>query len=69
MYIKRHAAQTLLELKKHFGAVLVTGPRQAGKTTLIDETVIKPGKGKITSVSLDDPLLLETAREDGNRFF
>jgi predicted AAA+ superfamily ATPase len=69
MYIKRHAAQTLQELKKHFAAIIVTGPRQVGKTTLINETVIKPGKGKIADVSLDDPLLLESARDDGNRFF
>ena len=58
MFIKRHAAQTLNELKKHFSAVLITGPRQVGKTTLIEETVVKPGKGKIAQLSLDDPLLL-----------
>ena len=69
MYIVRHGAQTLLELKKHFGAVLVTGPRQVGKTTLIEETVIKPGKGKIARVSLDDPLIHEMARDEGGRFF
>ena len=69
MYIKRHAAKTLNELKKHFQAVLVTGPRQVGKTTLIEETVVKPGKGKITQLSLDDPFLFETARDDEGRFF
>ncbi|MCL2126985.1 MAG: ATP-binding protein [Treponema sp.] len=69
MYIKRHAAHALQELKKHFPAVIVTGPRQTGKTTLIEETVIKPEKGKIHQVSLDDPLLVQTARDDGRRFF
>ena len=69
MYIKRHAAKTVQEFGKYFGSVLVTGPRQAGKTTLIDETVVKPGKGKITQVSLDDPIVLKTANDDGGRFF
>jgi predicted AAA+ superfamily ATPase len=69
MYIYRHAAQTLAEMKRHFGAVLVTGPRQAGKTTLIEETVIKEKGQNVRQVSLDDPFSLETAREDGARFF
>jgi predicted AAA+ superfamily ATPase len=69
MYIKRHAGSTVLDLKKHFGVVLITGPRQAGKTTLVEETVINPGKGKITQVTLDDPLILNTARNESGRFF
>jgi len=69
MYIKRHAAKTIQEYSKHFGVVLVTGPRQTGKTTLIEETIIKPGKGKVTQVTLDDPLLLKLANDDGGRFF
>lgn len=69
MYIKRHAAKTVQELRRHFGAVLVTGPRQTGKTTLIDETVVKPGKGKIARVNLDDPLLNKMANEEAGRFF
>ena len=69
MFIHRHAAKTVQNLGKHFGAVLVTGPRQAGKTTLIDETVVKPGKRKVKHVSLDDPIIHKTANEDGGRFF
>ncbi|MDR0623943.1 MAG: ATP-binding protein [Treponema sp.] len=69
MYIYRHAAQALNELKQHFGAVLVTGPRQTGKTTLIEETVIKEEGQDLRRVSLDDPLSLETARDEGARFF
>jgi predicted AAA+ superfamily ATPase len=69
MYIKRHAAETIKEYKKHFGAVLVTGPRQAGKTTLVEETVVKPGKGKVTQITLDDPIRLQNAIDDGGRFF
>ncbi|MDR1446737.1 MAG: AAA family ATPase, partial [Treponema sp.] len=69
MYIYRHAAQTLLELSRHFGAVLVTGPRQVGKTTLIKETIIKSREAKVKQISLDDPLSLETALDEGGRFF
>ena len=69
MYIKRHAAQALHDLKKHFGAVLVSGPRQVGKTTLIEESIIKPGNGKISQANLDDPVLLQAALDESGRFF
>ena len=69
MYIKRHAANALLEFKKHFPVVIVTGPRQAGKTTLIEETIVKPEKGRTSQLSFDDPLLARNARDDGERFF
>jgi predicted AAA+ superfamily ATPase len=69
MYIKRQAAQALQELSTHFGAILISGPRQVGKTTLIEETIVKPDEGKIASVTLDDPTLLQIARDDGERFF
>jgi predicted AAA+ superfamily ATPase len=69
VYIYRHAARALREMQRHFGAVLVTGPRQVGKTTLIEETIIKHGKKKISRVTLDDPLSLETAHDEAGRFF
>ena len=69
MYIYRHAAQTLQKLKRHFGAILVTGPRQAGKTTLINETLIKGDRKRVNHVTLDDPLFLETARNEAGSFF
>ena len=69
MFIKRHAVRAIKEYRKHFGAVIVTGPRQAGKTTLIEETVIKPGKGKIGSISLDDPIAQKLANDEDGRFF
>ena len=34
-YIKRHAESTVLKLSKMFGAILVAGPRQVGKTTML----------------------------------
>jgi predicted AAA+ superfamily ATPase len=69
VYIYRHAAQTLLELEQHFGVMLLTGPRQVGKTTLIEETVIKAKGGSVSQVSLDDPVSLEAARDEAGRFF
>jgi predicted AAA+ superfamily ATPase len=68
MYIFRHATRTLREFERHFGAILVTGPRQVGKTTLIRETMIK-GKKKVGQVTLDDPVSLEMALNEGGRFF
>ena len=63
MYIKRHAEKTISTLAKMFGAVMVTGPRQVGKTTMLKETV------KDTDyVTLDDPILKMTAQESGNTF-
>ena len=35
MYINRHAEKTVQELAQMFGAVLVAGPRQVGKTTML----------------------------------
>jgi len=69
MYIYRHASETLSRLRRCFGAILVTGPRQAGKTTLIDETVIKEGNKKVNKVTLDDPVSLEAARDEAGNFF
>jgi predicted AAA+ superfamily ATPase len=69
LYIYRHAEQPLRELGRHFGAVLVTGPRQVGKTTLIEEGIIRGGRETISRVSLDDPLSLEAARAEGGLFF
>ena len=35
MYIKRHMEETVKECLEQFPIVLVTGPRQVGKTTLL----------------------------------
>lgn len=35
MYIKRHMEETIKECLEQFPIVLVTGPRQVGKTTLL----------------------------------
>jgi predicted AAA+ superfamily ATPase len=69
MYIYRHSEKTLVGLSRHFSAVLVTGPRQVGKTTLLEESVIKKKRKKIAEITLDDPTSLEAARGEGGKFF
>ena len=46
MYIKRHIEKAVLDRAEMKGAVVVTGTRQVGKTTLIE--TIKPDIPKIT---------------------
>ena len=36
-YISRHMENRILELSKSYSAILLTGPRQAGKTTMLRE--------------------------------
>ncbi len=64
MYIKRHAEKALQELSRMFGAVLVAGPRQVGKTTMLKELT-----GEINYATLDDPILRASAEEESGTFF
>lgn len=64
MYIKRHAEKTVEELSKMFGAVLVAGPRQVGKTTMLEKLT-----GDINKVTLDDPIIRAGAEEESGTFF
>jgi predicted AAA+ superfamily ATPase len=63
MYIRRHTEDTVRRLAKMFGAVLVTGARQVGKTTML-RTVSETAR----YVTLDDPIMLASAREHGGAF-
>ncbi len=64
MYIKRHMEASVRKLAKMFGAVLVTGARQVGKTTLLKEVV-----SGIAYVTLDDPIMLQMAVDEPGTFF
>lgn len=64
MYIDRHAEKTIRKLETMFGAVLVTGPRQVGKTTMLKKLA-----ENVKYVTLDDPLLLVSAIEQSGTFF
>jgi predicted AAA+ superfamily ATPase len=64
MYLKRHAENALNTLSKMFGAILVTGPRQVGKTTILEEIFHVEN-----TVTLDDPLARASAIEFSGTFF
>ena len=61
--IPRTLADTLIRLAKGFPVVVVTGPRQSGKTTLVRATF--PEK---PYVSLENPDIRQFAAEDERRF-
>lgn len=64
MYRSRHAEKTVEQLSKMFGAVLVAGPRQVGKTTMLKKITQNIGYA-----TMDDIVLLTTAREESVTFF
>lgn len=64
MYIPRHAEPAVEQLSKMFGAVLVVGPRQVGKTTMLQKIT-----KDIRYATLDDMVLLESAQENSGTFF
>ncbi|MBO5349281.1 MAG: ATP-binding protein [Clostridia bacterium] len=62
-YIKRNCESVIKKQEKMFKAILVTGARQVGKTTMLKN--IKP---EINYVTLDDMILNQSAIEDPNLF-
>lgn len=64
MYYIRHADEAIRKLSTMFGAVLVTGARQVGKTTLLQEVA-----GHAGYVTLDDKIQLVSAIEQSGTFF
>jgi predicted AAA+ superfamily ATPase len=64
MYLKRHIEKTVTEMSEMFGAVMVTGPRQVGKTTMLLKMA-----PNVRYVSLDNPLMLSSAINESITFF
>lgn len=64
MYIERHAESSVGQLEKMFSCVMVTGPRQVGKTTMLQH-IIPDG---VRFVSMDDAIIRAGARENSNTF-
>lgn len=64
MYITRHAESTVTQLSKMFGAILVAGPRQVGKTTMLKKLT-----ADINYTTMDDIVLMTSAREESGTFF
>ena len=65
-YIKRAAEDTIERLSEMFPVLLVTGPRQVGKTTLLQKLAgVQRSKGKERKyVTLDDPDARYLAKHD-----
>jgi predicted AAA+ superfamily ATPase len=62
-YIKRAIEEYLMKSSETFKSILVTGPRQVGKTTLL-----KQSYSNIKYITLDDPFMEEQAKENGGMF-
>ncbi len=62
-YIERKLGLQILEAAKHFPAVVLAGPRQTGKTTLLQKLFPKH-----SYVTLDRPLTAEQAENDPESF-
>lgn len=61
--IKRNLKKTIIELTKHFPVIMLTGPRQVGKTTLLEQ--ISKNREYIT---LDDFEQRKLAKQDSALF-
>lgn len=68
MYITRHMEKPVMELNEQYPVLLLTGPRQVGKTTMLEHLIEVEGNGR-KKVSLDDLTLRELAKTDPKMFF
>ena len=66
-YIKRHMEQLILKLNGQYPSILITGPRQTGKTTMLKK-LMNQESGDRNYVSLDDLEVRELARTDPKLF-
>ena len=66
-YIKRTIEEQLIKLSKGFPVVMITGSRQVGKTTLLNN-LQKKEENKINYISLDNLLVRALAVEDPEMF-
>ena len=62
-YITRHMESRILELSRSYSAILLTGPRQAGKTTMLRKVAQKENIGR-RYVTLDDLAERSMAKND-----
>lgn len=66
-YIKRHLEKKILELSKSYSAILLTGPRQSGKTTMLRALAEKEDFVR-EYVTLDDLTIRDMAKNDPKLF-
>lgn len=65
MFFERTVRATIENINATFPVLLVTGPRQVGKSTLL-ESIMEPGRKK---VSLDNPTIRSMAISDPELFW
>lgn len=68
MYIKRHMERLIEQITTQYPVLLVTGPRQVGKTTMLEHLAQKECRGRET-ITLDDLTVRELAKTDPKMFF
>ena len=64
-YIKRHLTDKIRHLSNEYACILLTGPRQVGKTTLLENVI---GDKGVEFVTLDDLSEREIAKRDPELF-
>jgi len=68
LYIRRHMEEIVMRLNSQYPVILVTGPRQVGKTTMLEHLMEQEDRGR-SKVTLDDLSELELAKTDPKMFF
>lgn len=67
-YINRAMEETFKRLSEQFSAILVTGPRQVGKTTMLEKLMKEENLGR-EYITLDDLTERKLAKRDPKLFF
>ena len=65
MYINRHISKVINRQQKRKAVIILTGPRQVGKSTML-KTILK-SQG-VNYITLDNPIVRESAIENPSRF-
>ena len=65
IYIKRTLEKVILEVNEDYSCLLLVGPRQVGKTTMLEHLMEGTGRTKIT---LDDTENRRLAKRDPELF-
>ena len=68
MYIARHMEKIVMALTEQYPAIMIVGPRQVGKTTMLEHLMAQEGRGR-KKVTLDDLSERELAKTDPKMFF
>lgn len=68
MYLPRHMEKIVMQLTDQYPAIMIVGPRQVGKTTMLEHLIEIEGRGR-EKITLDDLSDRELAKTDPKMFF